>query len=262
VCCIQTFEICAYGSCIRFKPGDAESLSILDRFVFPSFPRFQATREDADLEICLDEVGGVYRLTGDGVVLSSAPDPIEIVGNLIQAIDKTIVENLTTLRAVHAGVVVWREQAMLFPGSTHAGKSTLVAELLRRGATYFSDEYAMVDPEGFVHPYPRPLLMRYGSPDQRPMLASERNAEIGENAAPISWIFALQYDPRAALTLKEVPQSLALVFLLGNTPHALEQSPDMVSTFRRAVSGARCFAGNRNDAEEAVDQILQLVDSA
>ena len=48
-----------------------------------------------------------------------------------------MIERLTTLRALHAGAVVWNQRALLLPGATHAGKSSLVAELLRRGATYF-----------------------------------------------------------------------------------------------------------------------------
>src|SRR5918994_2119193 len=56
---------------------------------------------------------------------------------------------------VHAGVVGWRGRAILLPGASHAGKSTLVAALLRAGATYYSDEYAVLDLSGRVHPYAR-----------------------------------------------------------------------------------------------------------
>src|SRR5438105_4028110 len=61
---------------------------------------------------------------------------------------------------VHAGVVGWRGQAIVLPGRTHTGKSTLVAELLRAGATFYSDEYAVLDARGRVHPYPEPLSLR------------------------------------------------------------------------------------------------------
>ena len=47
-----------------------------------------------------------------------------------------------------------------------SGKSALVAELVRAGATYYSDEYAIFDSLGRVHPYPKPLSLR-GEPDGR-----------------------------------------------------------------------------------------------
>jgi hypothetical protein len=36
----------------------------------------------------------------------------------------------------------------------------------------------------------------------------------------------------------------------------------MVGVFQRAVAGANCYVGQRNEAAQAVDQILQLVASA
>src|SRR5688572_30895391 len=43
---------------------------------------------------------------------------------------------------VHAGVVGWKGQAVVIPGRSFSGKSTLVSEMIRAGATYYSDEYA------------------------------------------------------------------------------------------------------------------------
>ena len=150
---------------------------------------------------------------------------------------------------------------MLFPGATHAGKSSLVAELLRRGATYFSDEYALVDSEGLVHPYPRPLLMRDGRPEQTPALAADYNASVGKDPAHVGWILSLRYQPQAHWNLTAVSQSSALLLLLQNTPHKLQESPEMLGAFRTLVSKADCFAGTRNDAVEAAEEILRLVDS-
>jgi hypothetical protein len=147
----------------------------------------------------------------------------------------------------------------LLPGATHAGKSSLVAELLRRGATYFSDEYALIDAEGRVHPYPRPLLIRNGSPDQSPMHPDEYNASVGDAAAPIGWILSLEYLPACSWSIAPVSQSEALLNLLRNTPHVLAESPDMVQVFQRAVAGAACYVGQRPEAAHAVDKILQLI---
>ena len=39
---------------------------------------------------------------------------------------------------------------------------TQTVALGRAGALYYSDEYAPLDGEGFVHPYPKPLSLRKG----------------------------------------------------------------------------------------------------
>jgi len=57
---------------------------------------------------------------------------------------------------VHAGVVGWRGGAILLPGRSLAGKSTLVDALIRAGATYYSDEYAVLDAPVERIPSPKP----------------------------------------------------------------------------------------------------------
>ena len=50
----------------------------------------------------------------------------------------------------------------MIPGATFTGKTTLVQALVEAGATYYSDEYAVLDDRGRIQPYPRPLSIRTG----------------------------------------------------------------------------------------------------
>jgi hypothetical protein len=59
---------------------------------------------------------------------------------------------------INAGVVAHRDGAILLLGGSLTGKSTLVAELVNAGCTHYSDDYAVLDEEGLVHPYLRPTL--------------------------------------------------------------------------------------------------------
>jgi hypothetical protein len=63
---------------------------------------------------------------------------------------------------VHAGVVGWGDRAILLPGRSCSGKTTLVRELVRAGAVYYSDEFAVIDEKGRVHAFPKPLSIRNG----------------------------------------------------------------------------------------------------
>src|SRR6266852_1979709 len=46
---------------------------------------------------------------------------------------------------VHAGVVAWKGRAIVIPGRSQSGKTTLVRAFLQAGASYYSDEYAVFD---------------------------------------------------------------------------------------------------------------------
>jgi hypothetical protein len=214
-----------------------------------------------DLDLSIDQAAGEFRLVVGDAVVASASEPLGLVRALIQVLDETIVQRLKTLRAVHAGVVAWKEHALLFPGTSHAGKSALVSEFLRRGATYFSDEYALIDAEGCVHPYPRPLLVRDGGDEQHPVLACALDAPVGDAPLPLGSIFAIAYKPESGWSVAAMSQGEAVMMLLGNTPHTLRESPQMVGVFQHAVSNARCFAGTRGEAADAVDHILSLTGS-
>jgi hypothetical protein len=257
----RVFGVHAFGCNVRVETCD-EAHATLERYIFPSLPRVPDAADRPDLFIRVARVADQFQLSVDEVVVASSGQAITLVPDVIRVVDEAVIQRLATLRAVHAGAVLWGERALLLPGMSHAGKSSLVAELLRRGATYFSDEYALIDSEGRVHPYPRPLLLRNGCPEQSPVLPGEWNASVGDAPAPVGWILALQYLPGCTWSVAPITQSEALLNLLRNTPHVLAESPDMVGIFQHAVAGAACFTGQRSDAAQAADEILQLVGSA
>jgi hypothetical protein len=256
-----TIRVLAFGCLVQASAECLDGRSILERFVWPTLPRTADTAIDPDVVIRVIQTADGFQLLVDDVVTASARRAKNLVPSLVNSLDEAVIQRLTTLRAVHAGAVLWGGRALLLPGATHAGKSSLVAELLRRGAEYLSDEYALIDVDGRVHPYPRPLLLRDGSPKQSPMLPAECNATVGVGPAPVGWILSLKYDPAGNWNVDAVPQSIALLHLFQNTPHALAESPDMVRAFHRAVEGAACFAGTRSDAVQAADRILELTES-
>src|SRR5215217_1450746 len=54
---------------------------------------------------------------------------------------------------VHAGAIEHEGRAIIFPGHSFSGKTTLTEAFVRAGATYYSDEFAVLDNDGRVHPY-------------------------------------------------------------------------------------------------------------
>jgi hypothetical protein len=234
-------------------------MSLLARCVYPSIPRTDVDSSRADLCLRVVEDADEFRLYRDDGFVASAPQAEQLLRSLMDCLDRAFIEGVKNLSAVHAGAVLLGDRALLFPGASHSGKSSLVAELLRHGAVCYSDEYALIDAEGLVQPYPRPLLLRNGGREQTAVLPFELNSRVATSRAKVGWILSLHYETGGSWKIRDVPQSLGLMSLLQNTPHALADSPHMVESFRRAVAETRCFEGQRGETSDAVDQIRRLI---
>jgi hypothetical protein len=256
---IFVFGVCALDLNIRVETASREAYDMLLRYIFPPLPRIENPSDSPHILVCVEELHERFHISVDGAEIATARNVTDAVLAAIKALDDAVIKHLTNLYAVHAGAVIIGGRALLIPGSSHAGKSSMVAELLRRGAIYLSDEYALIDTEGMVRPYPRPLLLRNGSPRQSPTLPEEFNACFADGPFSIGWILNLEYEAESAWSVQQVPQSEALLILLENTPHELAESPAMTVSFLQAVAKARCYSGHRGDVIPAANQILKLI---
>jgi len=161
---------------------------------------------------------------------------------------------------VHAGVVAWRGRAVVLPGRSHAGKSTLVAELLKAGATYFSDEYALLDAQGFVHPYARRLALR--KPERTVRIgADELGAPIGDGPMPIAMVVRTEYRPGARWQPKRLSPGMALMELASYTLPEATQSPEGQAALSQVAMTTPMYKGPRGEAEVAAREILRALES-
>jgi len=67
------------------------------------------------------------------------------------------------LAVLHAAAVAKNNAALLFIGSQGSGKSTLVASLCARGASYLADDLCPLDTSGHLVPVPTPQAIKKGS---------------------------------------------------------------------------------------------------
>ena len=160
---------------------------------------------------------------------------------------------------VHAGVVGWNGKAILIPGSSFSGKSTLVAELLRAGATYYSDEYAVMDAHGRVHPYPRDLRIRsIESVWPKRNKAKDLGSEIGSKPLPVSLVVSTRFKEGAHWRPRELTRGKAVLELLANSVSARSQPEMALSYLTKAVGSAATLKGARGEASKMVEAILRL----
>src|SRR5208283_5118090 len=107
---------------------------------------------------------------------------------------------------------------ILIPGLSCSGKTTLVAALVGAGATYYSDEYAVLDKEGCVHPYAKRLSIRV--PDDKIRIRcrpNELGGTQGVDPIPVGLIVVTQYRIGASWRPRLLSPGRAVLALIDNT---------------------------------------------
>jgi hypothetical protein len=187
--------------------------------------------------------------------IGRALDPQEVTGILISDLHRYVAEFSRRELFIHAGVVGWNNAAILLPGRSFSGKSTLVAELVRAGATYFSDEYAVLDRRGRVHPFPRPLTLRENAGNTRQIPLAELNGRVATKPLPVSAVMLLEFREGARWRTRQLSASKALMGLLSHTVQARSRPQVALSVLKKVVASCVAFQGIRGDAWEAVEVI-------
>ena len=168
-----------------------------------------------------------------------------------------VAENARRRVFVHAGVVGWRGRAIIIPGRSQSGKSTLVRALLGAGATYYSDEYAVFDSRGRVYAYPRALSIREED-EVRPRKFSPEalGARTGVKPLPVGLVAVTSYRPGARWRPRRLSPGRAVIALLDHTVSARRQPERALSTLSQVASQALVLKGVRGEAEQMVDSLL------
>ncbi len=159
---------------------------------------------------------------------------------------------------VHAGVVGWRGRAIVMPGASFAGKTTLVEAWLEAGATYYSDEFAVLDRAGRVHPFARPLAIRDSSTGStRRVPAAALGVETGTTPLPIGLVLMTVYRAGARWRPRRLTAARTLLALMRHTVAARGNPAHSMPILKQAVSGGMAFESPRGDARAMISAVLR-----
>ena len=158
---------------------------------------------------------------------------------------------------VHAGVVGWKGRAIVIPGRSYSGKSTMVSELVKAGATYYSDEYAVLDSRGRVYPFPKPLEMREsGEWKQTKVDVEHFGGKTATRPIPVGLVMVTEYKAGARWKPRQLSGGQAVLALLANTVSARRRPEKALGALQRAVADAPTLKGVRGEAEALAPSIL------
>ena len=201
-------------------------------------------------------------LYANTVRMSRTTNLEEVLASLESELALYVAERARGRIFVHAGVVGWEGRAILIPGSTMSGKTSLVAALLRAGATYYSDEYAVLDERGRVHPFSRPLSIR----EKEGVLATKQpaadlGAQTGTKPIPVGLVAVTKFKDGARFRPRRQTEGRAVLELLAHTVPARRSPRRAFATLSRAVSGVPVLKGTRGEADRAASALIEHLDA-
>ncbi len=248
------------GFGVDISVTDATGLAIADRIAACAPRGLLATTPDA--------AATAYLITGtpedgisvvlDGTIHYTSAAASGAVEWLRSEIDTAVAVGATDALFVHAGVVAWRGRAIVIPGRSGSGKSWLVAALVRRGACYYSDEYAPLDADGRVHPYDRlPLLSRDGSGTSY-LDASQR--VMARPALPVAMIVSTVFHHGARWDPQVLHGARGVLPLLDNAIAGRSQPARALAVARAVAPTAVAVCGLRPEAGDVAASLLERLD--
>jgi hypothetical protein len=205
------------------------------------------------------EIG--WRATVDGEHLGARPDASTALEAALSDLELWVAERASRYVFVHAGCVAVDDRAILLPGLTMTGKTTIVDALARAGADYYSDEFAPIDRRGFVRPYARPLTLRHGALAVTPRDPVELGLSIGTAPARVVLVALLRFDRAAGWNVAPLSRPRTILGLLENTVPAQSRAAESLAAIERATAFARGLLGTRGDAEQAAAIIIEILRS-
>ncbi len=246
----------AWGVQVALEWDNPDYDEEMSRLLLPNWTHNPELSPDAVFRLTVDPSTGRDRLYGPQASARFVTPPYSVA-----AVESRLHMHLaeTTRQAVyvHAGAVEWQGAVVLVPGRSYTGKTTLVRALVAEGARYMSDEFAVIDEEGLVHPFPRPLSIRGGSDGyiERYDLADQTCLE----PKPLALLAAVRFRSGAAWCVQEISAGSAVLELFDNTVAAREVPVFSLECLARAVQGALCLKGEHGGACEAARHLQEFM---
>ena len=258
------FSLKTYGIRIGIRSNDPIGLARVCEHLPHDWDRTPSSVVDRLYSIIIGDKGpraSVSRfnlLYGDHVRLARSVDVDEVFDTLESDLRLVVAEFARHRVFVHAGVVGWKGRAIVIPGRSFSGKSTLVAELVRAGATYYSDEYAVFDSRGRVHPFLKPLEIRdQGDSRQSRIDVAQLGGRAGTRPLHVGLVLMTQFRDGVRWQPRKLSPGKGILELLSNTVSARRSPEKALVALQHVTAGGEVLKGARGEAAGVALAILE-----
>lgn len=250
----------SFGASIEICGPDEAVRSVLGRLSSsPRAGRRGAEPPDASIAIRSPASGQAGRVCLDGRVIVVETDEAELARRAVSELHLAVAVHARDGLFVHAGAVSWRGVGIVLPGRSMAGKSMLVRALVESGADYYSDEYAVLDPAGLLHPYAKPLSIRCPDGSIESVLP-ERVGAVGTVPVPVGVVVSTRHEPDAVWAPQPLHGASSVLPLVDNTVVARFEPERMLQATAAVAEMAMIVDSARPEATETAIEVLALAD--
>jgi hypothetical protein len=259
-----TFE--SYGFRVSLESGNSvllrKAVQIAQKALLGRLTFIENPSGNFGYRFGFDLKNGIFHLFQNGELTNHSDSEYILFKYFNAVLRVTVAENAVDTVFVHAGVVGLNSKAVIFPGRSFRGKTTLVKALIELGAVYYSDEYAVIGIDGRVSPYPRDLSLRsyFVEYDEVEVPAAEFGATIAESPAGIGAVVITEFEEHSVWE----PQKLTVgEGILETIPHTIPIKADTEMSLKilnLAYSNAIIAKSNRGDVKRDAVQILSFLD--
>jgi hypothetical protein len=252
----------AFGIQMRVCTNAPELLPRIQSMIPPGWRRRPRSSGQQRLGLLAegDDMYSIYNY--HGVCIHDAPGSEYALMMLDAQIQGHVALEAPEFIFIHAGVVADGGRAIVMPGRSFVGKTTLVRSLVEAGAVYYSDEFAVLDDAGRVHPYAKPLSIRRPRGGADDYDVGQLGGVAGHEPLPIGLVVAARFRPGARWDPQALSAGAGALTLLENAVPAQDRPEQTLRHVSRAIAEATVLEGERGEAHETADHLLDALRAA
>ncbi len=208
-----------------------------------------------------EKVGSDLHIFKDGEDFIKTQHTSVMLGHCVSRLRLCVAEFAPNNVFLHAGAVVWNNKAILFPGDSYSGKTSIVAEFIKQGAIYHSDDYAILDEKGFNHPFPKTLSIR-GIIDENQQLEvsyKDFGAIVGIEPFPVSAVVLTKFEDNAEWEPNVLSPGNAVMALLPHTISIRSNPKFSLQVLNKLTERAIISQSKRGEAKNTVKCLLEFL---
>ena len=260
----QIARLSAFGAVVEITSPDRETLEQCTA----TLPGYWLKAGDRRPDICFDITTPIHEpeeerqflFLENGIPLGVTINGTQTQSLLSRRVDYFLGAYARDCAFLHSGIVLHEGRAILIPGISHAGKSTLTAALVQIGAQYVSDDTAVIDRAGRAYFLSRESNLREDVAELFDLPSAAHSECLREGTVPVSAIMLLKYHKsKTSLELCPLSKGETLLRLLANSMNGRHQPETVIQCCAAAVRQAICYAGVRGEAETVAPLIMSYI---
>lgn len=257
-----TYGFSSYGVKIGLTASNSKILCEMSEAVnyLPLNPS-EIDFEKTEFNFSLDFSDGKYLLQKNGEELSLSADKVHTYKFLQSEIKITIAEYAVSKVFLHAGAVSINRKGIIFPARSFQGKSTLTAELVKAGAVYYSDDFAVLDENARLNSFPKPLSMRgiINDFDQTDFPVEHFGGRIGHEPVEVKLVVITEYEKGFGWSPETLSPGNAIMDMLPHIASTRFNPEFTLKVLHKLTNRAIIAKSKRGEAKQFVISLLKYI---